>query len=166
VVWDRKYTTRQRPKRSSHSAVVEWLSFSPCARCMAISPGFTAGTDTTTQRFYVPAKRTSHDHLVHCLRMRRCFRQQPMRPIWLPANTKEGITYLQQMHLTTSEFRSYSCTHIRIHLYMSRHTTATPCLQFQIGTQLHLSSDGPFAQRPTPVYIGRTVVCGGSAAAV
>ena len=42
-------------------------------------------------------KDKSPDHLIHCPRMWRWFRQWPARPAWPPANTKEGIMYLQQL---------------------------------------------------------------------
>jgi hypothetical protein len=42
------------------------------------------------------------DHLAHYPRVRRCFRQWSMRPIWPPDDTKAGIMYLQQL-LSKSE---------------------------------------------------------------
>lgn len=52
-------------------------------------------------------KDKSPDHLVHCPRMRRLFRQWPIQPPWPPTNTKEGIEYLQQLLSHPEDFSEF-----------------------------------------------------------
>ena len=52
-------------------------------------------------------KDKSPEHLVHCPRMRRWFTQWPARPAWPPANTKEGITYLQGLLSNPEDFADF-----------------------------------------------------------
>ena len=49
------------------------------------------------ERLYSRGKDKSLDHLIHCPRIRRCFRQLLMQPAWPSNNTKEIIMYLQQL---------------------------------------------------------------------
>lgn len=58
----------------------------------------------TTQNFYMPAERTSLDQLVHCPRLRCCFRQWHMRPTRPPASTKKASMYLQQLLSSPEDF--------------------------------------------------------------
>jgi hypothetical protein len=55
----------------------------------------------------VCGKDKSPNHLVHYPRMRRRFRQWPMRPVWPPSDTKEGIIYLNQLLSGPEDFADF-----------------------------------------------------------